>query len=130
MLYARKCSICGCGMNDGYVLDAGVFYYCSDECLRRHYTQKEWDLMVDLGESYYTEWEDEFEYQYFHVQLTDDAWVMICIADEPLPDFIKEFLIGNKWYIVSMTFNHTLKSRFVIYNFSYFSQYFFRTIAN
>jgi hypothetical protein len=101
MLYARKCSICGCGMNDGYVLDAGVFYYCSDECLRRHYTEKEWDLMVDLGESYYTEWEDEFEYQYFHVQLREDAWVMICIADEPIPDFIKEFLIGDKWYIVS-----------------------------
>ena len=101
MLYARECSICGCGMNDGYVIDAGVFYYCSDECLRRHYTQKEWDLMFDLGESYYTEWDDERDYQYFHVQLTDDAWVMICIADEPTTDFIKEFLIGNKWYIVS-----------------------------
>ena len=71
--------------------------------------------MVDLGESYYTEWEDEFEYQYFHVQLREDAWVMICIADEPIPDFIKEFLIElyksklGKYNLVLKTENDKLK---------------------
>jgi hypothetical protein len=64
--YARKCSKCNKGMNDGYVYEGGCDYYCSDECLNIDFTPQEWaELVGDLeGENYWTEWEDEGEYQY------------------------------------------------------------------
>lgn len=44
----------------GYCIDSGLKYYCSDECLHKHYTKEEWlDMYEDGGDSYYTEWEDE-----------------------------------------------------------------------
>jgi hypothetical protein len=64
--YARKCSKCGKGMNYGFVYEGGCEYYCSDECLNSEFTPQEWaELVRDLeGENYWTEWEDEGEYQY------------------------------------------------------------------
>lgn len=54
-----------CGEKDfmtGYVVDAGAEYYCSDECLHKHYTEQEWeDMYQDAGDTYYTEWWDEVE---------------------------------------------------------------------
>lgn len=54
-----------CGNHDfmaGYVVDGGGEYYCSDECLHKHYTEQEWlDMYEDGGDSYYTEWYDEEE---------------------------------------------------------------------
>lgn len=66
--YARKCDKCGCGMDDGYV--AWTEYYCSDNCLNTIYTPEEWTNMYEEGEDnggsdcYWTQWEDESEYQY------------------------------------------------------------------
>ena len=59
--YARTCSECGKGMNEGYCFDGGRAYYCSDECLHKHFTPEEWEELYDDGEgdSYWTEWEDE-----------------------------------------------------------------------
>lgn len=76
MKYARQCTLCGCGMNDGYVVGGGEAYYCSQNCLNQVYTDAEWHDMVHSGntdddgelipdtDSYWTEWEDEDEYQY------------------------------------------------------------------
>lgn len=57
----RVCSVCGKVMNKGYVVDSGMEYYCSDECLLTKYTNDEWNEMYDNGnsDSYYTEWEDD-----------------------------------------------------------------------
>ncbi len=63
--YARKCSCCDKGMNEGYF--ANYEYFCSDSCLRTEYSAKEWEELASDGvedeesnDSYYwTEWEDE-----------------------------------------------------------------------
>lgn len=56
----RKCNICGKSMKSGYVIDGGLEYYCSDKCLHKIYTEKEWNDLYDEGNSdnYWTEWED------------------------------------------------------------------------
>ena len=57
----RKCSECGKEMKAGYVIDGGMEYFCSDECLHKHYTDEEYLEMYDEGngDSYWTEWDDE-----------------------------------------------------------------------
>ena len=57
----RYCSECGKPMREGYCIDNGLEYYCSDECLHKHYTEEEWLDMYDDGNSdnYWTQWEDE-----------------------------------------------------------------------
>ena len=57
----RICSECKEKMTEGYCIDAGLEYYCSDECLHKHYTKEEYLEMYDDGNSYWTEWEDEEE---------------------------------------------------------------------
>lgn len=59
--YARKCSECGRGMNEGYVIGGGCEHYCSNYCLHKHVTHEEFLELYDDGDgdSYYTEWEDQ-----------------------------------------------------------------------
>lgn len=59
MDYFRTCSHCGKGMREGYCINSGEKYYCSDECLHEHYTEEEYLEMYDEGngDSYWTEWE-------------------------------------------------------------------------
>jgi hypothetical protein len=54
-----SCSVCGADMEQGYCVDAGLAYYCTEECLRKDYTAEQWEEMYDdgNGESYYTTWE-------------------------------------------------------------------------
>lgn len=66
-LWARKCTNCGTGMIQGYVVKGGDEYYCSPLCLHEHYTEQEWDEMTDGGTdeyNYWTQWEDESDMQY------------------------------------------------------------------
>jgi hypothetical protein len=62
--YARKCTECGKGMNEGYVIENGCEYYCSDECLHKHVSPEEFLELFDDGEgdTYWTDWEDESEW--------------------------------------------------------------------
>ena len=70
--FARKCDECGFGMNDGFVVNDGEEYYCSDNCLHKHYTSEQWAEMCEededavLGsESYWTDWnDDQSDWQY------------------------------------------------------------------
>ena len=59
--YARKCSECGEGMNEGYVINGGCEHYCSDACLHKHVSPDEFEDLHDDGDgdSYWTEWEDQ-----------------------------------------------------------------------
>ncbi len=79
MKYARRCSITSEGMNKGWVWGDGIFYtkYEKDTLaeLRKDYPWKSWcsdDELIDWAVYteevlYYTEWEDESEYQYEEV---------------------------------------------------------------
>ena len=75
MKYARQCSVTGKGMNKGYVICDGEGYACDEQSLLLQLIP-----MCSIGESeivseylarcydlelyYYTEWEDEDDYQY------------------------------------------------------------------
>ena len=52
----RRCSECGRVMYEGYCVDDGMEYYCSDECLEKHFTAEEWEQAYDEGWGYWTEW--------------------------------------------------------------------------
>ena len=56
----KVCSECGGVMTEGYCIENGMAYYCSDECLHKHMTQEEFDALYDdgRGDSYYTSWVD------------------------------------------------------------------------
>jgi hypothetical protein len=70
----RKCSECGKGMEQGYVVDDGHQYFCSDECLHKHYTEEQVSKMfnnatignvndpdydLEYGQAYWTEFDLE-----------------------------------------------------------------------
>ncbi|MPN56043.1 hypothetical protein SDC9_203729 [bioreactor metagenome] len=38
----RVCDECGKIMVEGYCIDGGMEYYCSDECLHKNYTKEQW----------------------------------------------------------------------------------------
>jgi hypothetical protein len=62
--FARNCTECSKGMNEGYCFDGGRAYYCSNECLYTVFTHEETavdEATVATGDSYWTEWEDEDE---------------------------------------------------------------------
>lgn len=58
--FARKCSECGKGMNEGYVINGGVAHYCSDACMHKHVSADEFEELYDDGDgdSYWTEWDE------------------------------------------------------------------------
>jgi len=65
--FARRCDECTNCFNQGYVIDNGIEYYCSKKCLNKHYSDKDFNKMYDegKGDSYYTEWECEEDFQYY-----------------------------------------------------------------
>lgn len=62
--WARKCDECGKGMNSGYVVNGGEYYYCQDECLHKHISEKEFAERYEDSETYYTEWDDEDDFMF------------------------------------------------------------------
>jgi hypothetical protein len=56
----RSCSHCGKEMSEGYCINGGEEYYCSDDCLHTKMTQEEYLELYDEGngDSYWTTWED------------------------------------------------------------------------
>ena len=63
--FARTCTACGKGMNEGYCIGDGMEYYCSDACLYLHMTPAEYLKLYDDGEgdSYWTAWEDPDDFE-------------------------------------------------------------------
>lgn len=58
--HIRICSECGKPMTEGYCIEDGAEYYCSEECLHENLTDKEYENLYDegRGDSYYTSWVD------------------------------------------------------------------------
>lgn len=56
--YCRICSECGHLMDNGYVIESGLEYYCSDECLHKNISEEEYLKLYDNGngDTYWTEW--------------------------------------------------------------------------
>lgn len=56
----RICSECGKEMTEGYCIDNGMEYYCSNECLHKNYTEEEYNDLYDNGngDTYWTSWEE------------------------------------------------------------------------
>ena len=59
--FARECTACGKGMNEGYCIESGIEYYCSDACLHTEITPEEWLELYNDGEgdSYWTDWSED-----------------------------------------------------------------------
>ena len=63
--FARECTACKKGMNEGYCIEGGMEYYCSKACLNTEISDEEFaELYADgEGDSYWTDWsEDPDEY--------------------------------------------------------------------
>ena len=59
--FARECSECGKGMNEGYIIGDGIEHYCSDACMYLNMTPAEYlELHADgEGDSYWTDWSED-----------------------------------------------------------------------
>ena len=65
--FARQCTNCGDGMNDGIVINGGEEYYCTHLCLSQNYSEKQINNMEigqDHSDSYYTEWDSDEDMEY------------------------------------------------------------------
>lgn len=51
----RKCSECGRLMVEGFYVDY-LEYYCTEECLHKHYTEEEYEQMYEDDYAYWTQW--------------------------------------------------------------------------
>ena len=58
--HIRVCSECGKPMTEGFCIEDGAEYYCSEECLHKNLTEEEYESLYDegRGNSYYTSWLD------------------------------------------------------------------------
>ena len=55
----RRCDTCGVEIISGYVIEDGLEYYCSDDCLHAVYSEKEYDELCQENCAYWTEWDDD-----------------------------------------------------------------------
>ena len=58
--HIRCCSECGKPMYEGYCIEDGAEYYCSDECMQNNLSDKQFEKLYDegRGNSYWTSWLD------------------------------------------------------------------------
>ena len=85
--FDRTCDECGAHMVQGFVIDGGCEYYCSEDCLHKNYTPEEWEEMYGDGntDNYWTEWEDDYDFS-TDTTLSDaqraSAITLICKLDD------------------------------------------------
>lgn len=51
----KSCNKCCKCLKEGYVIDGGAEYYCSDECLATKYSDSEYDALYDSGRAYWSD---------------------------------------------------------------------------
>ena len=58
--HIRCCSECGKPMYEGFCIENGAEYYCSEECLHKNISEEEYTKLYDdgKGDSYWTSWLD------------------------------------------------------------------------
>lgn len=64
--YHEKCSHCGKLMNEGYLIEGGLAYFCSEKCMSHYLTQDQFEKMYGdgEGETFWTGWEDKDDWNY------------------------------------------------------------------
>ena len=76
-LFARKCSVTGKGMNQGWVINNGEVYIAKKaDCAK--WVKDNWNQTInqaykeseeeDAGNFYWTEWEDVSDYQFIEIE--------------------------------------------------------------
>lgn len=69
----RLCNKCGKELvSEGYVIDYGLEYYCSEECLYTVYSKERWENEIYGDGSYYTEFEEEYQAELMHLAEHED----------------------------------------------------------
>ena len=58
---SRYCDKCGKKMHEGFVIDDGFEYYCSEKCLHKSMTEREYMKLYEDDRAYWTEWEEDDE---------------------------------------------------------------------
>ena len=58
--HIRVCSECGKPMTEGFCIEDGAEYYCSEDCLHKNLSDEEYENLYDegRGNSYWTSWLD------------------------------------------------------------------------
>ena len=58
--HIRVCSECGKPMMEGFCIEDGAEYYCSEDCLHKNLSDEEYENLYDdgRGNSYWTSWLD------------------------------------------------------------------------
>ncbi|MDY0278788.1 MAG: hypothetical protein RBQ97_11965 [Acholeplasma sp.] len=56
----KICSECNKPMTEGYCIEGGLDYYCSDQCLHKHISPERYEALYGQGDgdSYWTSWEE------------------------------------------------------------------------
>jgi hypothetical protein len=58
----RKCNLCDNHLNgEGYVIDDGTEYYCSEKCLHERVGKEDYLELYNEGLAYWTTFEEEEE---------------------------------------------------------------------
>ena len=52
----RVCTACGELMQEGYCIDDGAEYFCSDDCLNSYYSEEEYLELCEQDSAYWTTW--------------------------------------------------------------------------
>lgn len=66
-LFARRCSVTGEGMNEGWVVNDGDYYFKNEEDALAHAISMGYEDLDEAYEGdaiYYTEWEDKEDYEW------------------------------------------------------------------
>ena len=53
------CTACGKHMQDGYCINDGDEYFCSDDCLHAYYSEEEYEQLCEQDAGYWTTWYQE-----------------------------------------------------------------------
>jgi hypothetical protein len=65
--FARKCDVTGRGMNEGYVIGDGEMYIKDESDMLSHVIEQGYSSLDEAYDDeyyYYTEWEDEDDFEY------------------------------------------------------------------
>lgn len=85
----RKCTNCGCSMDEGYVWGDGEGYACSDDCLYVYgYTKADFEDDYEDDWVIWTQWEhDQEDYALDTVaqeyRKIEEFWKTVCLLDDP-----------------------------------------------
>lgn len=75
-------------MNEGFVINGGQNYYCTEKCRNYHLdiTDKEWEeeWYDDEGDSYYTDWDGE-DLQSCELIEWEGNLYRLDVSDKPFP---------------------------------------------